>query len=57
MAKGKSIYFTSMELEILLEVIKEWDDNVGEDIYARRLSNGLGTAWGKLTEANNKTTN
>ena len=57
MAKGKSIYFSKKELETLLEVLEEWESKVDEDIYARRLKLGLGTAWGKLEEAKNKTAN
>ena len=54
MAKGKSIYFSQKELEILLKVLDEWENIVDEDIYSCRLKSGLGTAWGKLADANNK---
>lgn len=54
MSKGKSIYFTKKELEILVETLEEWEYKVDEDIYAYRLKRGLGTAWGKLEEAKKK---
>ena len=53
--KGKSIYFSKKELEALLEVLEEWENIVDEDIYSFRLKLGLGTAWGKLSEAKSKT--
>ena len=55
MKKGKSIYFSKKELEALLEVLEEWENIVDEDIYSFRLKLGLGTAWGKLSEAKSKT--
>ena len=54
MAKGKSIYFTQKELEILLEVLKEWENKVDEDNYSWRLKSDLGTAWRKLAEAKDR---
>lgn len=54
--KGQQIYFTQKELEALLNTLDEWQDLLlvekeDEDKYAHRLEYGLGTAWGKLTEA------
>lgn len=55
--KGKTLYFTQKEIEELLKVLNEWEDLLGvegEEKYAHHLHNGLGTAWGKLTDANKK---
>lgn len=54
--KGKTLYFTQKEIEELLKVLNEWEDLLGveEEKYAHHLHHGLGTAWGKLTNANKK---
>lgn len=55
--KGKTLYFTQKEIEELLKVLNEWQDLLGvdgEENYSRHLQNGLGTAWGKLTDSVNK---
>lgn len=57
MGKGKSIYFSQKELEIILKVLEEWEHIVDEEIYSCRLKTGLGTAWGKLADAKSKTVN
>ncbi len=50
--KGKQIYFTPTELEVLTKVLSEWEDMLDdEDKYAIELQNGLGTAWRKIVEA------
>lgn len=49
--KGKHIYFTAQEMAALLLTLGEWEATIfpeSEIIYAHRLKNGLGTAWGKL---------
>lgn len=58
--KGRQIYFSYQELLMLIKTLEEWQVLLGvdgEDVYSRRLQNGLGTAWGKLVEAKNKTVN
>lgn len=46
--KGKQIYFTQQEIEALLRTLEDFQENVSEEVYAHRLKNGLGTAWGKI---------
>ena len=51
--KGKAIYFTAQEMKALLLTLEDWQDNMlpeHETVYAHRLENGLGTAWGKIAE-------
>lgn len=50
MAKGKTIYLTQKEIVALLLTLEDWENSIEEPIYAHRLKNGLGTAWGKLEE-------
>lgn len=57
MAKGKLIYFSKKELEMLLKTLGEWENIVDEYTYSCRLKSGLGTAWGKLTDAKRRTAN
>lgn len=51
--KGNQMYFTRQEVKALFDTLQEWQELLGvegEDKYAHRLKNGLGTAWGKLAE-------
>lgn len=48
--KGKQLYFTHQEIIALHMTIEDFEENASEAVFARRMQNGLGTAWHKLKD-------
>lgn len=51
--KGKSIYITKQEMQVLLETLNEWQDFMiekNDHIYLHRMRGGLANLWQKISK-------